>query len=574
MNDRSFTVDFNTFRSTNGLDYNKGKYVAHPTPEAVKTELGKISTNARLPSTLDEGTRKSQPLPKGTTTDPKDPRGNVQPADKGLPSTVSNKGVAKTTSFLEGPNGDQDSEGLKPPADMEPQTNPVAALLDTEEVFATGDDMEEDTQANEEEHQSPSTNKDKHEPSHIPATQVSDSDSSSPGLKKYDNTIPLTERQLVKYLRKVFRVLFKKLTKEQWAQHEEAAVSYDDLRASIEGYYEENIDNKEQTDKVIDAVMNSLNNNNIARGNLLNALNGVTETLKAIQDAVKEDHAEIKTEVSLIRKDTSDIKSMMTEIYQAFKEPPSHTEGEIEDIETENKEENHEEPKMAVLPESSQAPKRVDKGKRIATDDVESQVKLVSASRVVREDPDEPVRVPYMINGKMQYLTNDEITEHLEKEELIKKAAEQARLLAITRPEVVKVDAKLKVLNKERSKKLRKSLTLRKHKFENYIWTISNRLKHEKITDIKIHPHTKPVVITVYRGTDRRNFEVHNPFAFGAFGITELDELREIIPKKKNIVVIDLMNSLSRRYERMKKIPEELGIQSALPALVPEQTPS
>ncbi|GJZ61651.1 hypothetical protein Tco_0617788 [Tanacetum coccineum] len=29
-----------------------------------------------LPSTLDEGTRKSQPLPKGTTTDPKDSRGN------------------------------------------------------------------------------------------------------------------------------------------------------------------------------------------------------------------------------------------------------------------------------------------------------------------------------------------------------------------------------------------------------------------------------------------------------------------------------------------------------------------
>ncbi|GKD80159.1 hypothetical protein Tco_1342780 [Tanacetum coccineum] len=31
------------------------------------------------------------------------------------------------------------------------------------------------------------------------------------------------------------------------------------------------------------------------------------------------------------------------------------------------------------------------------------------------------------------------------------------------------------------------------------------------------------------------------------------------------------MNSLSQRYERLKKIPRELGIQSALPA--PEQTP-
>ncbi|GJY75446.1 hypothetical protein Tco_0480562 [Tanacetum coccineum] len=36
----------------------------------------------------------------------------------------------------------------------------------------------------------------------------------------------------------------------------------------------------------------------------------------------------------------------------------------------------------------------------------------------------------------------------------------------------------------------------------------------------------------------------------------------------------DLMNSLSRRYERIKKIPKELGIQLALRAHVPEQAPS
>ncbi|GKE11716.1 hypothetical protein Tco_1415267 [Tanacetum coccineum] len=44
--------------------------------------------------------------------------------------------------------------------------------------------------------------------------------------------------------------------------------------------------------------------------------------------------------------------------------------------------------------ESSQAPKRIDKEKRISINDVETQVKLVHASRVVREDPDEPVKVP------------------------------------------------------------------------------------------------------------------------------------------------------------------------------------
>ncbi|GJY16218.1 retrovirus-related pol polyprotein from transposon TNT 1-94 [Tanacetum coccineum] len=470
MNSQSFTLDFNTFRSSTGLDYNKGKYVAHPTPEVVKTELGKIATNASyldktpvlknsfpmawrilftfviqvlggnysstkhinsiqqmiayciitgtevtypsfiscalevllgsaytqdqkkkkkvksetVTSTLpqSQGPEASGTLPQkrkkpkskktptktkvtpppsqrrvfeqshsvssGTIPDPQDPKRNIQLAGTRLPSTLDegprksqplSEGVAKTTPFPEGARGDKDSEGLKPLFDMEPQTNPVADLLGTgaeyqvdetqstrlryltltknkgktsskvepgletlqlttladtqesgeEEVFVTEDDMEEDTQADEEERQSLTPNKDKPEPFHIPGTQVSDSDSSSHNLKKYDNILPLTKRQLVKYLRKVSRVLFKKLTEEQWTQHEEDVVSYVDLKASIEGYYEENVDHREQTDKVIDAVMKSLDKNSIVRGDLLNALNGVTKTLKVIQDAVKED---------------------------------------------------------------------------------------------------------------------------------------------------------------------------------------------------------------------------------------------------------------------------------------------
>ncbi|GJZ70793.1 hypothetical protein Tco_0634644 [Tanacetum coccineum] len=29
---------------------------------------------------------------------------------------------------------------------------------------------------------------------------------------------------------------------------------------------------------------------------------------------------------------------------------------------------------------------------------------------------------------------------------------------------------------------------------------------------VKIRPKTKPAVLTIYRGNDRRNFDVHNPF--------------------------------------------------------------
>ncbi|GKC69782.1 hypothetical protein Tco_1115665, partial [Tanacetum coccineum] len=42
---RPLTLDFNTLCSSTGLDYKNGKYVAHPTPEVVKKELGKIAIN-------------------------------------------------------------------------------------------------------------------------------------------------------------------------------------------------------------------------------------------------------------------------------------------------------------------------------------------------------------------------------------------------------------------------------------------------------------------------------------------------------------------------------------------------
>ncbi|GKA69051.1 hypothetical protein Tco_0775115 [Tanacetum coccineum] len=45
------TLDFNTFTTSIGLDYNNGTYVAHPSPKVVKTELAKIIMN---PSYLDK----------------------------------------------------------------------------------------------------------------------------------------------------------------------------------------------------------------------------------------------------------------------------------------------------------------------------------------------------------------------------------------------------------------------------------------------------------------------------------------------------------------------------------------
>ncbi|GKC87343.1 hypothetical protein Tco_1147992 [Tanacetum coccineum] len=60
-------------------------------------------------------------------------------------------------------------------------------------------------------------------------------------------------------------------------------------RPPFEGHYEENVDHREQTDKLNQATIDSLDKAATDRTNLLKALNRVTETLQVIQDDVKDD---------------------------------------------------------------------------------------------------------------------------------------------------------------------------------------------------------------------------------------------------------------------------------------------
>ncbi|GKA71835.1 hypothetical protein Tco_0778051, partial [Tanacetum coccineum] len=250
-----------------------------------------------------------------------------------------------------------------------------------------------------------------------------------------------------------------------------------------------------------------------------------------------------------------------------FKQPIRHAKSNIEFIGS-----SIPQPTVITQPESPQVTQRTAKGKRIATDDSEEPTKkLAPASRRVRQDPDDPIRIPYEIHGNIYNLTNDEIQEYLNKEEEIKKKANEAKLLAMTNAkggeQFKKIQvAEIQVYKREHSQKVKKQMELRKRRLEQYLWTTSSRLKPEPITDVKIHLNSKPIVLIIYIGNDRRNFDVHNPFKFADFRVIELDELGPIIENKKNKIVSELMISLEKRYERLRKIPEELGIQSALPA--------
>nr|GEU66514.1 hypothetical protein [Tanacetum cinerariifolium] len=414
--------------------------------------------------------------------------------------------------------------------------------------------------------------KEKHTSFTTPHAEASDTDSSSNKIfKKYDDTLPLTEQQLVEYLRKVSRVLFERITKDQWEKHEEAVVHYVNLKASIDDYYNENITHIDQTNQLVEASMSSLEKSSSTINDLYKGLEFITQLLQDITNSVKDKPATNKkikeasetlvkistqnTEI-LSSEDTSSIKSMMTKMYNAFrgqfslassssvtltfaltetlvnvkgenvthtatKEPPFHIEGETD----------------ANIQDKPKEPKE---GKGITIDDqAKDQRKVVKASSIICPVPDEP--------------------------EEIKKAEKKARLNSISKTEVIKVvrrevkklgihlkeaittkagelfkkaqEAEHEVLKRQHTEKVRKSLKLKKHKYDSYMWTVSSRLKPKPITDIKIHPKTKPVVIIFYKCTDGRNFDVHKPFLFRAFGISELDKLKEIILKKKNTVI-------------------------------------
>ncbi|GJW40505.1 hypothetical protein Tco_0066350 [Tanacetum coccineum] len=208
----------------------------------------------------------------------------------------------------------------------------------------------------------------------------------------------------------------------------------------------------------------------------------------------------------------------------ATEEPPSHTEGETRDttmaipissIHPTEVQPTHDQPITLVIshPENSHATLRIDKGKGLQ----------LSQMRIPKKD--------WCLHQPSFYW---------DKEEKIKKADEEAKLLAMSRPKVIKVvreeakklgidpkeaistkagetfkkaqDAEHEVLKREHSKKVKRLTKLNKRRAKEYMWTMTNRIKPERIIDIRIHPNTKPIIAFVFRDNDKRNIDVHQPF--------------------------------------------------------------
>nr|GEU37161.1 retrovirus-related Pol polyprotein from transposon TNT 1-94 [Tanacetum cinerariifolium] len=160
----------------------------------------------------------------GTVPNPQDLERNVQLASMGLPSTLD-EGTRKSQPLIEGPLGDKDSEGNKPPTDMEPihpnvndpsgtgELDAQPLVLSTyadvrafllsgdkaqeskEAILGIGDEIDEDSQTTVLQHQSSPHQANKPQSFTTSYTKASNSDSSSDDLLKiYDNILLLTER--------------------------------------------------------------------------------------------------------------------------------------------------------------------------------------------------------------------------------------------------------------------------------------------------------------------------------------------------------------------------------------------
>nr|GEY54578.1 hypothetical protein [Tanacetum cinerariifolium] len=67
--------------------------------------------------------------------------------------------------------------------------------------------------------------------------------------------------------------------------HEEAAISYADLKASIEEYYDENVAQRDQTDKLVESTMSTINKSSTAIKDLYQGLDVINKLLKDINTA-------------------------------------------------------------------------------------------------------------------------------------------------------------------------------------------------------------------------------------------------------------------------------------------------
>nr|GEX18942.1 hypothetical protein [Tanacetum cinerariifolium] len=263
------------------------------------------------------------------------------------------KASLKTIPHSKGPLGEKDSEGNKPLFDMEP-INPTVP-----EPLRTGAEYQVDkTQSTRLRYQT------------LPENKGKTSSKVEPDLQTLQFTIVA---DIQAYLISEDELAQESNEKE----HVEVVVSYDDLRASIEGYYEENIDHRDQTDKLVLETMDSLDKTATDKDD-------PALTKKVIEDtkAYTKNSSTLTELLSLVKNfDFQGLKSSVESLQAAALRQDEH---------------------LASWAKSSNS-------------------------------------LAWNLGPRMTTLTEEQIQAHIDKEEHIKKAAEEAKMFEMTKTEVIKV---------------------------------------------------------------------------------------------------------------------------------------
>nr|GEV56165.1 ribonuclease H-like domain-containing protein [Tanacetum cinerariifolium] len=224
--------------SNNGemLDY----YFRLAWREKQLTGMGSPSTHP------DDGTSKSQPLPEGTSIDPKDSRRNTQLANRGQPKALvidlSGAGTkyhvdqTQSTRF-EVSDPDHNKGTTSSDTDTMILIIVAKALLRGSEDELKDDSDEEMLEAGEELDESPSPNKDQPKSSKDKKTDASDSESSSCSFKPFDNYMPVTKRVLVRQLQGFLEVIYAQVVEDNWEKHKKVVSSHVDLKWNIDDFH-------------------------------------------------------------------------------------------------------------------------------------------------------------------------------------------------------------------------------------------------------------------------------------------------------------------------------------------------
>ncbi|GJW78211.1 hypothetical protein Tco_0139893 [Tanacetum coccineum] len=347
------------------------------------------------------------------------------------------------------------------------------------------------------------------------------------------------------------------------ALHEEVDASYVDLRASIEDYYDENVDHKDQTKKLVKETLMTLDNisltkliNNAKLPGLLTKLEGFQSSFNTGWSLRCYKHSKeclpLPPQAMLLFQQFHNLKSVhllggggenLEKQVIVWQKPPSYTKGEIIQIITTTKKPEDEAAKTPMEQEPER-PTRV--------------VSISTIRPITRPNPE----VALIESSSRPSLTDPILEIHVVHEEAEKARIDPKIILSAKGGEQFKKiqDAEHQVHKRQHTEKAKKAMELRKKRLEQYIWITPSKLRPEPITNVKIHPNSKPLVLIVYRANDKRNFQVRNPFKFADFKVTELDELGPIIEKKKNKIVGELMISLGKRKRKHIELEPEIKV--------------